>query len=408
MKTTTTSEKSFTLVKKRKNLQSRIVHFIYKKGSATINEIQESIAISTPTLLTFITELLDEQKIINVGKGKSSGGRKPDLYALNENLAYVMAVHIERFSIKIGIYNNHLQQSSIIKKYTFKINHENALEKLVEILLKNIEAFESNHLIINSVGIAMPGLIDTNGNNLSYLAPAEKISLKTYLEDILKKTVALENDVNSFTAAEQKTGIAKENALVLLMDWGMGLGIIQGGILQKGSTGYAGEIGHIPLTDNGRLCYCGKKGCLETVASGIAIAQLAKEGVMAGQNSTLKKLIDFDTEGIEPQVIIDAANQGDQFAIGLLGEVGESMGRIISMLIQLFNPQQIILAGKIADAKHFITVPLQYSINKYAMSQIASQTSIDLSILGENAGLIGIASTTLENIFEANLKKELE
>src|SRR5690606_27111643 len=119
----------------------------------------------------------------------------------------------------------------------------------------------------------------------------------------------------------------KKDVLVILMDWGIGLGIIMDGQLRNGSSGFSGEIGHIPFVENGDLCYCGKKGCLETVASGIALARLAKEGIRSGKDSLLNKLSDKDIDKIEPQLVIDAANQGDQYAINILSSIGEKLGK---------------------------------------------------------------------------------
>src|SRR3546814_3339318 len=114
------------------------------------------------------------------------------------------------------------------------------------------------------------------------------------------KPVFIINDVKSAAIAELKFGLAKgrNDVLVILMDWGIGSGIIMDGQLRNGAAGFSGEMGHMPFVEDGILCYCGKKGCLETVASGIALAKMAKEGIQSGEDSFLNSLSDRDIEKI--------------------------------------------------------------------------------------------------------------
>ena len=190
----------------------------------------------------------------------------------------------------------------------------------------------------------------------------------------------------------------------MLMDWGVGLGIIMDGKMRKGSRGFSGEIGHIPLIDEGALCYCGKKGCLETVASGIALARMAKEGIKSGQHSLLNELSDHEIDKIEPHLVIDAANRGDQYAISILSIVGSNLGKGIATLVQLFNPEVIILGGKMAEAKQYITIPIIQSINTYSMTEIRENTQIVTSELGQDSCILGVASMVINNIFERQIR----
>jgi predicted NBD/HSP70 family sugar kinase len=188
------------------------------------------------------------------------------------------------------------------------------------------------------------------------------------------------------------------------MDWGIGLGIIMDGKLQSGMSGFAGEIGHIPFVKDGELCHCGKRGCLETVASGIALARMAKEGIKSGQTSLLNTLSEEEIDQIEPHIVIDAANKGDQYAINILSQVGENLGKAVATLIQLFNPEIIILGGKIAEAKQYITIPMRHAINTYCMTRIRENTKILPSTLGNSAGILGSASIVIENTFERQIE----
>jgi len=153
------------------------------------------------------------------------------------------------------------------------------------------------------------------------------------------------------------------------------------------------------MVEHGTLCTCGKQGCLETVASGTALVRLAKEGLSAGRNSTLNKIIDNGQELI-PKTIIEAANEGDQFAISIISQTGLELGKGIAILIQLFNPELIILGGRVAEANQYLLTPIEQALNHYSIPKLRNQTNIVISKLGPNANILGSVAMVIENIFE--------
>ena len=185
---------------------------------------------------------------------------------------------------------------------------------------------------------------------------------------------------------------------MLQADWGLGLGIIMNGKLYAGKSGYAGEFGHLPLADNGVLCVCGKQGCLETIVSAKAIARQAREGIEKGNSSLINELVNSDLSKIDISIVIQAANSGDQFAISLFAEVGKWLGRGIAYLIQLFNPELIIIGGQVAVANQFILAPIQQAIHTFSNRDISNDTQIQFSELGPKAGTMGAAAYALERI----------
>ncbi|HTG54871.1 MAG TPA: ROK family protein, partial [Niabella sp.] len=254
--------------------------------------------------------------------------------------------------------------------------------------------------------IGMPGLISQGlGENYTYLLDEPQQSLQQDLETTLQLPVLLQNDVKGAALAELRYGLArgKQNVLVLLMDWGVGLGIIMDGEVRQGSWGFSGEIGHIPFIENGELCYCGKRGCLETVASGLALSKIARKDISTGTTSILGKLSSKDIQELAPSHIIDAANKGDQYAIQLLSDIGANIGKGTSTLIQLFNPELIILSGKIAEAKQYITLPMQQAINTYCMTQVREKTKIISANHPEHFRMFGYATNAIEAFLDASI-----
>jgi predicted NBD/HSP70 family sugar kinase len=390
----------------------QLVKHLFNLGPCSVATLCHTLNMSTPSVLKLITNLIDEDWIEKKGYGVSMGGRKPDLYGLKDKKILIVCIDIELFHTKIAIVDNNYNY--IVEAQTIPLPiSKSTRPDFFSILNTHVQEILKAYSIANEqligCSVGMPGLIDSEkGKSYSYfLSDAEDSSLTTAFEKMLKLPVIIQNDVNGSSMAEFTHGMAKgkQNALILLMDWGVGLGIIMDGKLRKGACGFSGELGHIPFVENGALCYCGKHGCLETIASGNALSEMAKEGILSGKNSMLNKLSKEELQRIEPAVIIEAANKGDQYAIQLLSNIGTYMGKGIAVLIQLFNPELIILSGKIATAKQYITLPMQQAINTYCMTQIRERTTIVSSELGENSRLLGYATTGIDHFLDACIQK---
>ena len=300
-------------IERKKYLQKiNLLKYIYEEGPQSNADIAGFLNLSLPTSILIINDLLKDGLLESKGRGKSIGGRKPVVYSIKDSSFLILSIHIERFKVTMAIYDNNYNSLAAIKKVSLPISNEiNYINLLHDIVSEFIRS--SGILITQLVGIGidMPGLVDPKeGENYTYLTAVVKSkTLQETLEDKFNIPVFIQNDVKSVTTAESRFGLARnrKDVLVILMDWGIGLGIVMDGKLQNGTSGFSGEFGHIPFVDDGALCYCGKRGCLETVASGIALARMAKEGIKSGQNSLLNELSDQEIDQIEPQLVINAA-----------------------------------------------------------------------------------------------------
>ncbi|MGV3502844.1 MAG: ROK family transcriptional regulator [Adhaeribacter sp.] len=397
--------KELNNIERKKFFQKlKIIKFLYIKGAQSNADICERFRISSPTSIGLLNELIAEGYVEKQGRGHSIGGRKPDLYGLQDNSLFVLGIEMGQYNTRMAIFNNRNEAVSDIKTFSIPISKDlSALEDVYECAMNLILASGINSSKLLGIGISMPGLVSQKeGRNHTYLLTEEDSeSLQQILENKFKKPVFLQNDVKAATLAEYRFGLAKSrrDVLVISMDWGIGIGMIMDGKLRTGTSGFAGEFGHIPMVEDGVLCYCGKRGCLETVASGNALARLAMAGIQSGQSTRLQEFANLESEQIAPKVVIDAAHHGDQYAINILSEIGLNLGKGIAVLIQLFNPELIILGGKMAEANQYIAVPIQQSINTYCMTQLREKASIAMSTLGPDAGILGAVATVMENIF---------
>ena len=187
----------------------------------------------------------------------------------------------------------------------------------------------------------------------------------------------------------QSNELKKENNILFInMDYGMGMGILLDGKVYYGKSGFSGEFGHIPLFDNEIICHCGKKGCLETEASGEALVSLLQEKLAAGFGSILlnnKK----DLKQISLEDIVQACNQDDMLAIECMAVIGEKLGKAMASLINIFNPELVILGGLLSTTNDYLRLPIKSSLNKYSSSLVNNDTPLKTSKLALSAGIMG-------------------
>ena len=166
------------------------------------------------------------------------------------------------------------------------------------------------------------------------------------------------------------------------------MGMIIDGKLSYGKSGFSGEIGHFPMLDNDKICHCGKTGCLETGASGYAAHRILMEKLSEGRASMLRDKYERNEE-ISMRDIINAVKEEDMLAIEVIEEIGSVLGRAIAGLINIFNPELVVIGGALSETKDYLMLPIKSAVQKYSLKMINRDTTIKFSELGQKAGAIG-------------------
>jgi predicted NBD/HSP70 family sugar kinase len=382
----------------------KIIKNLYLKGANTASEICTEVGISLPTVNSLLSDLMSSGEVIKQGRAESQGGRKPDLYRLASDAFYVLSVDLSKYTTHLALYT--CGHELAFEKETHKITLNNEKETFDE-LCEKIDKYLSRTGIpsekVIAIGFSMPGLVDSIGGvNYTYLRFGKKTLLEN-LESRFQKNVFLENDARAMTLAEFKFGaeVSHKNVLGLFIGWGIGLGIIIDGKIYQGSSGFAGEFSHSPIFESRDItCTCGKKGCLEAVASGTAIVRMAKEAIQLDKDSILARMVKDHRGELEPGLVVEAALAGDQRAITILSEAGLDLGRGISILIQLLNPELIIIGGSVAEANQYLITPIQQALNIYSMAKSREKTQLSLYKLGQDVGLLGGVAVINEKLFD--------
>jgi len=381
-------------------LKSLIIKHLYFDKGLSCAELSEILDKSLPSMSKAINELIEEGLVVEDGYARSSGGRRPLVYSIKADAMYMLTVAMDQFSTRIQLVD--LLNNPIADMITFELrllNNKEALPQLIAQINEYIDRTGIARDKFAGIGIGMPGFINVNeGINYTYL-DADDQSLTQLITLETGVPTYIDNDSSLIALAEQKFGIAKaqKDVMVINLGWGIGLGMIVNGEIYRGYNGFAGEFSHIPLSEDGALCICGKRGCLEAEASMLVVVQKTIEGIKEGRVSSLK----YFEEGhpkLVGDAIMEAANNGDQFAIDLLSDAGYKIGKALAILIHIMNPASIVLSGRGAVVGKILLAPIQQALNKYCIPRLAASTELLISELGFDAELIGAAILVMENL----------
>lgn len=385
----------------------KILSLLHSGDYISAPVLSKLLKISLPTCIMLLNELISKGFVRNFGTGKSNGGRRPNLYGLQENAFFAIACDFDRFSANMAIYDCYSKIVTQVVKIDTNIDDPALVEKLYG-TAKNL--MKEHHIAYDKVvglGVCMPGLIDS-GLGINYTIKNEQFrNVRHDLNKRFKKFVYVDNDARMHALGEFHFGAAKDfdNAIIIYWSWGLGLAIFADGRLYSGNNGFAGEFSHIPIVDNGDLCICGKRGCLETIASANTILKRVRQGFENNEVSSLLAQNKDRVEKITPENVIDYARSGDEFCISILNEIGLAMGKGLSYIIQLLNPAIIVIGGPLAKANQFVLYPIQQSLTRLCLEKISGNTQIVISDLGEHSALLGTSEMVFQKIFtDASIK----
>jgi len=379
--------------------RNKILKELYFEDKLSCVELSNRIHKSFPITAKLIDELIRENLVVENGYAPSTGGRRPLTYSIQKDVMYVVSVAMDQFVTKIAIMDMQNNFVSEIEKIILPLTaNSNAIEVLKENIAAKIDSSGIAKEKFVGIGIGMPGFVNVKkGINYSFLQMPNNKSITKYISDEIGLPVFIDNDSSLIALAEYYFGGARaeKNAMVINIGWGIGLGLILNGELFRGHEGFAGEFSHIPLFLNGKLCWCGKVGCLETETSLLLIIEQARSGLSSGRLSRLKSLPAEDLE-LSFNSIIKAVEDGDQFAIELFSKAGYNIGKGIAILIHLLNPQKIILSGRGSSAGQIWLAPIQQALNEHCIPRLLQGIDIEISTIGTMAELIGAAAFVME------------
>jgi len=373
-------------------IKKSIISYMAVRGQVTLAELAKELHISVPTITKLVGELVREGVVGDLGKVETAGGRRPNVFGLTNTALYFAGVDVSRDNIRYVVCD---LKNNVIRE---QVDHDFVLQDTPAVL---DDICRRINLFIDGVGIERPKILGVgvciagrvnpiSGRSYKYFA-SEKQPLVGIIQNKIGMKVLLENNVRAKCFAEYalRENSDEKDMLYLFLGRGVAVGIVIEGKLYYGKSAFAGEFGHTPFFDNEIICSCGKKGCLETEVSGIAIENRASALIAQGHNTVLRE--GRSGEQIHVNDVIAAAKMEDSLAIELIEELGEKVGKSVAFLINIFNPETVIIGGCLSQAGDYLMLPLLSAVNKHSLNLVYKDTNFRLSHMGENTGALGAA-----------------
>jgi glucokinase len=314
-----------------------------------------------------------------------------------------LGVDIGGQSVKLGLVNTRgkiLQESSFLtREFLGRKRFFKELKRSIEALLR---ASRRRNCRVTGIGIGAPGPIDVE-RGFVYFFPNipgwRNTPLKSRLEKVFKMRVCVDNDANVMALAELRFGAGQgvQNLIALTLGTGIGGGLVVHGKLFHGPSFSAAEIGHVVIDERGKKCACGSHGCVETFVGTDYFVQEVKKRLRSGQKSILNQWLKSSGRCLTPQLVAKAARHGDSFSKKMWEETGAHLGTALAGLVNVFNPERIVLGGGIAQNGNLIFKPVVRTLRKKAFPIASRSVKVVRAALGVNAGVVGAAALLFEN-----------
>lgn len=370
--------------------QAIVLNAIRTHGAISRTDIAAISKLSLPTISGITAAFLDSGLIYEREAGVSTGGRRPVLLALNNQAGYVVGVKVTEDTVTGAITD---LDASVVARHSMPLAGRTPGDAIVTIaaVVQELCAATGGKTLLG-VGVGIAGVIDRQRALVHYATYFgwHNEPIAHLLEQRLHVPVIIDNDVNALTAAEQWFGAGRgvKDFLVVSIGRGVGLGMVLEGRLYRGTTGGAGEFGHITVVPDGPQCACGKRGCLEALISDPAVTQ--RVSAVLGRQVTISDAVAI-------------AQHGDATVQAIFAAAGRTLGMAVANLVNIFNPALLIIGGEGTSAGSLIIEPFQAALREYCFNGLYTDLQVVIEPWGDEAWARGAASLVLSELFQPAL-----
>jgi predicted NBD/HSP70 family sugar kinase len=379
-----------------------LVRLILQQGPISRLAISRLTNLS-PAAVTILTgQLLEENRLVEIGEAEEErAGRRSTLLDLNADSGLVVGVLIAPRAIRIGIVDLKGQMRGRVKLDPPTESADDTLEIIVAAVNRIIAESGYDKTAIMGVGVGAVGQVQhEQGINLSALSLKwQNVPVRSILENKLSLPVMVDNNARTMAIAEylfgRDTPYKVTNLALVYVGSGIGGGLVIDGQPYRGSAEAAGEIGHITVVPDGELCYCGRRGCLETVASEVSLLRQARHIAGSGASGFLRQR----KGAISLETLLEAWQAGDATVAAMFTRAGHYLGLAVDTMAKVINPETLVLAGPLMDARLPLLSYVQSYTKNYSLAPGGAESVVPTS-LGEDIGIYGGAALFLyEQVF---------
>ncbi len=367
-----------------------LIRFAGKGLSRT--DLAEEMGITKAAVTIIINDLIAHGIIIETESRTTSSGRPPIVLEINPNLGLVAAIDMGAMHLSAALADfsaRILEEVEI--PFRIAAGPEKCLEEADRILRELLAKRGLTPADLSGIGIGVPGPVITEQGTV--MAPPimpgwDRFPIRATLEEQWKTSITLNNDAELGALGEWAYGAGRgeRNLAFIKVGSGIGAGLMINRQIYGGTTGSAGEIGHLTVDENGPLCACGNHGCLEAFAGGHAIASQARSLVASGKRTLLSEK---DLNSLTAQDVAEAARRGDLPAQELIKHSGRYIGIAIAGLINLFNPSTVVIGGGVAQVGDLLTASIRQAVRERSLRASEHGVKITTAMLGRRSSLIG-------------------
>lgn len=386
---------------------SSVLRYLHSNVRMSRSRLAAVTGLNKSTISSLVDELLARQLVHEIGLETSGAGRPATLLEMNPNTGGIIGVEygVDFVSVLLADFMGQVLWRGHEATDPSQ-GQEATTQQIFKLVDQAINVCQSKQHRLLGIGIATPGTVNIE-EGLLIFAPNlhwRNVPLcQEYQQRYPSIAVFVDNDANAAAVGEHLFGVAQRtpNFIFVFAGIGIGGGLFLNGDLYRGKSGYAGEIGHslVMVEAYQPPCHCGNRGCWETYANQYSIIERVRDRLQVKRTSLIPSLMTQQNSELTIPVIIQAAEYGDPEAIEALGETGLAMGMGIANLINIFNPELIVIGGPLSAAGEFLLPTIQESIQKHTLPEILHEVQIKLSASGPDASVIGAVSMVVEAIF---------
>jgi predicted NBD/HSP70 family sugar kinase len=377
-----------------------VINTIRRRGTISRVDIAKTTGMTAPTVTNITGKLMQAGVIQEHMIGEYSGGRRPILLKINPDIAKMIIVNIRSKEMLGYLINAGLEIKKEICHDIQGLNIDEVLSLMLETITE-LRSYEDGNSAAG-IGIIVRGPVKSK-EGISLFSPRigwRNVPLKYIVEDQFHLPTFVENDMRAMALGVYHYGQYGDiKSLIFLgVGGGIGSGIILNGELYRGVNDSAGEIGHSVVESKGPLCSCGNGGCLEALASETALISNVVNALREGKASLVSEMVQGELAAVRPEHIYTAAVQGDGVAIDILQQAAYYLGLGAANLINVFNPELLIVGGGIVKGRHFIENIMNQVIKERSLESCYSSVRVEFSTEGREAALKGIVDLVLGSI----------
>ncbi|MBT3336535.1 MAG: ROK family transcriptional regulator [Anaerolineae bacterium] len=388
----------------------------FMPGGISRAGIAKEIGLSRAAVTTIVNDLISAGIIRDAKQQAKTSGRPRTLLEIAPEAGYVAGIDMGATHLRVVVTNfgAHVVTE---KEISFNIAQgpEACIAQADQILRESLAAKDISIQSLSAIGFGVPGPISSDAGMV--IAPPimpgwDRFPIRDTLEELWQQPVSVNNDAELGALGEWAYGAGRgaQDLAYIKVGTGIGAGLLIDGRIYRGSTGSAGEIGHLTMDNEGPRCTCGNRGCLEAFSGGHAIAQQAIDAIQNGQHTQISRI---PLKDISAKDVASAAQRGDLVAQQIMEEAGQHLGVAIAGLVNIFNPDMIVVGGGVAQIGDLFLEPVRKTVEQRSLPAAATNVRITTALLGRRSSSLGAIvqalSIAVHNIAEGKdeLRRQL-